>query len=124
MNFIPLQGDDLGVLRNENYRVVQTIDGDITFSYTKQGDGMTLHLASSKAGLKRLRETLNAFSVWLFDNYDCKCLFGVIKKPSIERIAKKCGYKHIADDEIMNKIYVRNRDVLHQARRVAKSAAL
>jgi len=110
MNFTPLTGDDLGVLHNENYRVVQTEGGHITFSYTQTGKGMSIHLAADKRGLKRLRIALNSFSEWLFDRYSwCEVIFGVINKPSVERIAKKCGYKHTAEDEKMNQIYLRVR---------------
>jgi len=109
VDFIPLQGDDLGVLHNENHRIVQTLEGDITFSYTQHGKGMALHLAANKSGLKRLRYTLNAFSEWLFKNYDCKVLIGVINRPSVERIARKCGYKIMATDSNKNMIYMRTR---------------
>ncbi len=111
MNFIPLQGDDLGVLRNENYRVVQTIDGDITFSYTKQGDGMVCHFAASKDALRGLKQAINGFCAWMFENYHPKCIFAVVKRKSVGRLIEKCGFKHIADDERKQMIYIKNNQV-------------
>ncbi len=108
MNFIPLQGDDLGVLRNENYRVVQTIDGDITFSYTKQGNGMKCHFAASRCALRGLKQAINSFCEWLSNNYQCECIFAVVNKMSVDRIVKKCGFRLMAIDDKKQRIYVRD----------------
>ena len=94
MNFIPLQGDDLGVLRNDNYRVAQAMGSRITFSYARKGKGMDCHFAADKTSLRSLKGTINAFCEWIFHDYPwCECIFAVVDKNSVDRLVKKCGFR-------------------------------
>ncbi len=110
MIFTPLTGDDLGVLHNENYRVVQTEDGHTTFSYTKQGKGMNCHFACDHEALRRSKQVINGFCEWLFSQYAwCECIFAIVNKQSVDRLVKKCGFELIATDIKQQRIYTRLR---------------
>lgn len=107
--FTPLRGNDLGVFRSENYRLVETFNGHIVFSYTQQGKAMVIHFASDKKGLRRMKEAFNSFCNWIFTNYKwCKMVIGSIKKESVRRMVKKCNCIHIANCE-GSQLYMRVR---------------
>jgi len=80
VDFIPLQGDDLGVLHSDYHRMVSTAEGDIVFSYTQRGKGMDCHFAARKTALRALKQTINSFCEWLSNNYQCECIFAVVNK--------------------------------------------
>ncbi len=105
MIFTPLKHDDMGIYKSENYRLVETLNGDIVFSYTQQGKAMIIHLASRTAALRRLREAFNSFCAMIFNNYDVDMILGGVKSGgSLSRMLKKCDCTHIANtrDNKMN----------------------
>jgi hypothetical protein len=100
MEFIALRGDDLGVAKTENYRLVETFNGHIVFSYTKQGEAMVVHFASDKKGLRKLKKAFKAFCEWIFINYNwCRMIIGAIDKESVKRMVSRCDCFHIANCE-------------------------
>lgn len=110
MMFTELQGDDLGVYHDDNYRVVSCLDGHIVFSFAQKGKAMTAHLASDKIGLRYVKPAIDSFCQWLFMNYPIKFIYAVINKErlSVMRVVRKCGFFHLANDEDSN-IYARVR---------------
>ena len=111
MTFSELQGDDLGVFRNDNYRLVQCMDGHIVFSFAQKGKAMTAHIASDKKGLRYIKPAINSFCQLIFNSYnDIKMIFAAIGKDlqSMMRIVKKCGFVYIASDN-KHDIYMRMR---------------
>ncbi len=110
MIFTPLKHDDMGIYKSENYRLVETLNGDIVFSYTRQGKAMVIHLASRTAALRRLREAFNSFCAMIFNNYDVDMILGGIEQKSLGRMLKKCGCQHIADtDDKVKSLYMKKR---------------
>lgn len=106
-----LQGDDWGVPRIPEAVVVEwKEDGRrVVFSYAKQGNGITVHLASDRANLRYLEPALNDFCEWLFSNYAwCTMLFGIIERDSIKRLAQRCGFQPLCPQGEYE-IYVRTR---------------
>ena len=105
MIFTELQGDDLGVYHDDNYRMVQCLGGHVVFSYSQKGKAMTAHFASDKKGLKNIKPAINSFCRWIFNTYESEMILAVIKKTekSIMRLVKKCGFSPLAED---NKHYI------------------
>ena len=104
MIFSVLEGNDLGVYHDDNYRLVSCFDGHIVFSYAQKGKAMTAHLASDKIGLRYVKPAIDSFCQWLFSHYPIKFICAVIGKENqgVMRIVKKCGFYHLATDENSN----------------------
>jgi hypothetical protein len=94
VNFSPYTGDLMGLPVDENHLVFRwNGPGKILFSCAKQGDAITIHLASNKNGLRYLKKAVDdfvQFVFWLFDW--CTMVIGKIATPSVERIAQKTGF--------------------------------
>mgnify|MGYP001826481209 CR=1 FL=1 len=103
---VPLQGDDLGVCKTSNYRLVQCCDGHVVFSYTWHGKAIMMHMAADKQGLRHFRRALEYFCNWVFNHYKPKMILGGIERDSVARVAEKCGFIHIANSDD-TKIYMR-----------------
>ena len=110
MIFTELQGDDLGVYHDNNYRMVSCMDGHIVFSFAQKGHAMTSHFASDKIGLRYVKPAIDSFCKWLFKHYPVKMIFAVIDKNrgGIMRLVKKCGFEYFAYDSD-HSIYMRAR---------------
>ena len=90
-----LSGDDLGVPRIPVALLVEWVEGGkrVVFSYARQGNGITIHLAAKRDSLYCLEAALNDFCEWLFWAYEwCEMIFGIIGRKSLERLAMKCGF--------------------------------
>ncbi len=113
MIFTPLKHDDMGVYKSDNYRLVETLNGAIVFSYTMQGRAMVAHLSFSKKGIRKLKEAINSFCDLMFNNYDIDMVIGNVKKGgSVSRVLKHCGCLHIADADNDKNIYMKMRNNL------------
>jgi len=90
---------DTGDLRtSENYLNWRWINPDcnIIFSVTRQGNSAVCHFTSDKVGLRKLEQAVNdwcEFCFWLFDW--CTMIIGIIEKPSVKRLAEKCGFDYV-----------------------------
>lgn len=106
-----LTGPDLGVPAIPECVIVEWANEDerIVFSYARQGNGITFHLAARKWALRHLEFAINEFCAWLFWAYEwCEMVFGMTARSSIEKVLKRCGFNwltKIADLEI----YVRSK---------------
>lgn len=108
--FKPLEGDDLGVFRTPHTREIEwTGPGKIVFAYSQRGNALNVHLASDKTGLKYLKRALNTFCEWGFFMYPSTTMvLGMIKCDSVARLAKKCGFTHLFDQDGLQ-VYMRPR---------------
>jgi len=97
-----------GVYHDQNYRMVSSRNGDITFSYARKGQAMTVHFASNTKGLRYVKIEFNRFCKWLFDKYHCALIYGIVdkKKPGVMRLIQKVGFVYLTDDN-RSKIFVR-----------------
>ena len=99
----------LGVYTDKNYRLVSCCSEHIVFSYARKGNGMAIHFASDKKGLRLVKRSINSFCEWIFNHYKwCEVIFAAIRKEreSIIRIVLKCGFVYLADDS-KHHIYAR-----------------
>jgi hypothetical protein len=97
MEFVPYRGDLMGLAVNENHRVFEWLndyDAKVLFSMTRRGRALSCHFASNKGGLRHLREVLNCFCVFCFNDFAwCKMIMANITVPSVKRfIVKHCGF--------------------------------
>lgn len=107
--FKSYNGDLMDLPVNENHLVFRWDHPEckILFSGTQQGNAISAHLASDKRGLRYLKEAIHdwsTFCFWLFDS--CDTVIAKITKPSIERVAKKCGYKFLVNIKDTN-VYIK-----------------
>lgn len=80
---------------------------NIIFSMTRQGNAVVGHFISDKAGLRKLEQALNEWCEFCFLLFDwCEMVIGIITKPSVVRLAEKCGFKYVASFG-NKKVYVR-----------------
>lgn len=106
-----LTGSDLGVPQIPECFVVEWAeDGKrVVFSFARQGNGITIHLAAGKDALRHLEAALNDFCEWTFWAYSwCEMIFGMIERKSLGRLAKKCGFSYLTNMNELE-IYVRSR---------------
>jgi len=99
---------DRGVIRDENYKVVEW-KGLVVFSYAQRGNAIMAHFAAGKDGLRSIKQAINDFVEWAFNEHEwCTMILAVIERSSVERVVKKCGFKRLNAHED-HKIYVRHR---------------
>lgn len=111
MMFTKLKGDDLGVYHDDNYRMVECLDGHIVFSFAQKGNAMTAHIASDKIGLRNVKPAIDSFCLWLFDQYGwCEMVLGIIDNNlnSLMRIVDKCGFDYVTKNDKYS-VYMRPR---------------
>jgi len=102
--------EDLGVLQTPETRLIKWQGpGKVVFSYSQRGNALNVHLAADKSGLKYVKQALNDFCEWGFFMYPSTTMvLGMIKRDSVARLAKKCGFSHLFDQDGL-KIYMRPR---------------
>ena len=84
-------------------------DCNILFSVTQQGNAAVSHFTSDKSGLRRLKEAVNDWCEFCFYLFEwCEMVIGVIEKPSVTRLAEKCGFKYVVSFG-KQKIYARRK---------------
>ena len=90
-----LTGPDLNVPQIPECYVVEWAEAGkrVVFSYAQQGNAITIHFACEKDALRDVKAAIVDFCEWAFWGYRwCEMIFAMIGRPSIERIAKKCGF--------------------------------
>jgi hypothetical protein len=106
-------GDTGNLATSENYLNFRwkNPDCNILFSATRRGNAVLSHLSSDKLGLRKLEQALNEWCEFCFYIYEwCEFIVGVIERPSIRRLAERCGFVYLADDKIgKRKIYIRRK---------------
>lgn len=108
--FSPAASDLLGVLESENtLTFVWNGPGRIIASFSQRGESIAAHFASNREGLRHIKAAINDFCLWAFDRYKwCTMVLAQIKKPSVARLVKKCGFFHVTDTKDLT-IYARAR---------------
>lgn len=95
----PLTGIDLGVPKIGGCCLLEWADDDghrIVFSFARLGNGMTIHFGCKFQSVRFLKDAINEFCEWLFYAYEwCEMIFGLIGRPSIERLLKKCNFQFL-----------------------------
>ena len=90
-----------GVTYYQNHACVKWLKGNVCFSFTRKGNGMSCHFATNNGAVSKIREAFSDFIVWIFYHYDwCEMLFAFSDKPSINRLLRRLGWNeyHIYDD--------------------------
>ncbi len=83
--------------------------GKVVASYAMRGNAISAHFASDKKGLRHIKSAIEDFCAWIFDTYKwCTMILAMIERPSVTRIVRKCGFKHVIDNQGY-KIYARCR---------------
>jgi hypothetical protein len=109
--FILADGECGGVIKNENYMVVEWLGClGVFFSFAKRGMAINAHIASNKDGLRKLSIAINEFCEWVFDTYEwCRDILAIVKKNSICKLIQRCEFKHILNLG-ENMLLMRSRD--------------
>lgn len=110
---VPLQGDDLGIYKDENYYVLEWRDWEghrVVFSATRYGDAILCHFAPAKDSLRVAKIACLDFIDWVFSACEwCKMLLSAVDKPSIMRFVGDLGFVDIARDENGKHVFMRER---------------
>lgn len=99
MMFTPVTENLLGVLVTEHtLSYLWGGPGRVICSFSQRGNAISVHFSSNKEGLRHIKPAINDFCMWTFKRFDwCTMILAQIKKPSVARIVKKCGFFHVAD---------------------------
>ena len=110
MMFYPATGDLQDILINDTTLVYGWEgEGRVIASFAQRGNAISAHFSSDKKGLRNLKPAINDFCDWIFYNYGwCTMIFAMIKKPSVERLVKKCWFTYLVSKGDIQ-IYVRLR---------------
>lgn len=108
-----LTGDDLGVPRIPEALVIEWREGKqrVVFSYARQGNGITLHLAAGAESRHAVPRAVAACCQWLFDTYPwCEMLFAVIGggRRGVVKTAQRAGFVYLTTQDPFD-IFVRYR---------------
>lgn len=108
--FTPATENLLGVLETENTIAFSwNGPGRVVVSFSQRGNSIAAHFASSKDGLRHIKTAINDFCLWAFNRFKwCTMVLAQIKKPSVARLVKKCGFFHVADIDGLT-VYARSR---------------
>lgn len=111
LKFLPYYGDTGELLTSDKYIVFRWVNNNckVLFSVTQKGNAANCHFTSDKKGLRYLEEALNdwcEFCFWMLDW--CELVLGVIERPSVARLAEKCGFEKIASQD-NKQIYIRRK---------------
>lgn len=93
--FIIYTGDTGNLCTNENHIcfMYNSDQFNILFSVARRGNAASIHFSSDKAGLKSLKRVINEFIDFVFNVFPwCNMVIGQITKPSVCRLAVKCGF--------------------------------
>lgn len=91
-------GDLMGLPTDANHYVYRWLEPEckVLFSATRQGEAMSIHLASDKKGLRRLKQALNEFCEYVFKVFSwCKMIIGKVNRRSIANLVVKCGFSEV-----------------------------
>lgn len=98
-----------GLYWTENYEVWRWSEANVYVSLTRQGDALVCHFSADRKALRHLRKAVNEFYWHALDEMPwCKMLIGCIKRDSVVRLMKSCGFWHVVDRKDV-KIYARYR---------------
>lgn len=89
-------GDLIGLPTNNNHLVYRWNNPDckILFSAARQGNALSVHLASDKAGLRRLRQAASEWLRFVAMEFPwCEMVFAKTLRKSIERMVCRIGFK-------------------------------
>jgi len=103
MSFYEYNGDLIGLPTDKNHTNYRWDNPDckILFSMCRQGNGASLHLASDKKGLRKVKQAATEFIDFVFKTNDwCEMVFGKIKPEfnSTRKIAEKVGFTLLGFD--------------------------
>jgi citrate lyase synthetase len=101
--FTKIDGGRFGLPTNENHINYKWNhpDYEIVFSVARQGNACSCHFAcGNKKSIKKLRKAIDRFCNLMFRKHGwCKFIFAKVKKDSVGRLVKKCGFTPVADIE-------------------------
>ena len=91
--------DDLmGVPHDKDCSFLQWSKGDakVVFSYKAKGTQsdfvLDCHFAANKKALRHIRQAINEFCSIMFEHDRCLAICAAVKRSSVERLVKKCGF--------------------------------
>ena len=97
-NFFPYTGDLIGLPTSKNHLNFKWNKQDckILFSVAKQGKAVSIHIASDKRGIFKIRTASREFCNFVFDIFPwCKMIIAKIDIPVFEKIAFSCGFEKL-----------------------------
>lgn len=98
---VNLQGDDLGIHKDDNHYVLEWRDLDghrVVFSATRYGDAILCHFAPAKDSLRVAKIACLDFIDWVFSACEwCKMLLSAVDKPSVMRFVVGLEFVDIAE---------------------------
>lgn len=109
IEFAPYDGDLMGLAVTPNHVVFRwNVDFcHILFSMTQQGRSANCHFASDRAGLRHIKTAIDRFVRFVFSRCDwCRMVIANVKRPSVERVVSKCGFRWVAEVDDMQ-VYAR-----------------
>lgn len=99
--------DTKGLWLTPGYLCWRWVKHEVYVSLMRQEDALFCHFSAGKAAVKHLKQAINEFCGLVFALMPwCNKVMACIKRPSVERLVKKCGFEHVLDHEYL-KVYAR-----------------
>lgn len=96
-----------GLYWTDSYNVWRWEEAPVYVSMTRQGDALVCHFSALPSALRQLRKAIKDFCRLAPEVFPwCKMFIGCIKRESVVRLMKDCGFWHVVDREHV-KIYAR-----------------
>lgn len=112
IRFKPYEGDLIGLPTSDNHLNFRWIEPKckVLFSVCQQGNGASIHFASDKKGLRKLKQAINEFCDFCFYLFDwCEMIIGKIQIPSVERLVVKCGFGFLGNFDNNIRVWVKEK---------------
>lgn len=98
-----------GLWWEEDHQVWRWLDGEIYVSMTRRENTVFCHFSAKGASVRRLKDAIDEFCELVFGLMDwCMAVMACIKRDSVERLVKRCGFVHVVDHKYI-KVYARYR---------------
>lgn len=94
--------DLLGLPTSKNHTNVKYANEHLYFSFCKRRETISAHFSCAKKSLRKVKNAINDFCVWVFSKFDwCQCVLAIINKNkrSVINIVKKCGFNYFYNDK-------------------------
>ena len=110
MKFIPYSGDLIGLPTSNNHLNFRWAEPGckVLFSACRQGNAASIHVASDKKGVFKIKRAINEFCEFVFWMFDwCEMIIGKIMSKKLGLIVERCGFKKLINGKVS--IYTRER---------------
>ncbi len=99
--------DPKGLWISPGYTYWRWVEHEVYVSLIREEDALFCHFSAGKQAVRYIGEAIEEFCALISAIMPwCNKIMACIKRPSVERLVKRCGFIHVIDHEYL-KVYAR-----------------